>query len=86
MIKEAFLVCALSLPLASANKGYNNPFTRESFLKEYKWIHDLLEGMYPGHEFLIIPHRISHQTPVGWFEIPFQWRGHNLYRRPLQSA
>jgi len=79
-MKVLFLICALSLP-ASFSGGHDSPETRDEFLKEYKWIHDLLERSYPGHEFLIIPVEYEH-TPPGWEWVPFGWRGHLIYKRP----
>lgn len=77
-----FLICALALPPAAFGPNGQMPESREAFFREYKWIHDLLERTYPGHEFLIIPIRENYQTPPGWDEIPFQWRNHRLYKKP----
>jgi hypothetical protein len=89
MIAEAFLVCALALPPANftAPGGHHDPLTYQTFIKEYKWIHDLLEKSFPKNEFLII-HRKIDKTPRGngWIEIPLKWRRHNIYRRPIKGS
>lgn len=81
MIKEAFLVCALALHVASFNDpGGHDSYTREDFLREYRWIHDLLERLYPEDEFLIIPAR-DRERPPGWEKAILEWSGHIIYRK-----
>jgi hypothetical protein len=80
---------ALALPAGffhGDDGGHNNPFTRETFLREYRWIKTLLERSYPGHEFLFIPQKWHKQHPGhGWIEVEFRWRGHLIYRRPISG-
>lgn len=85
MIAEALLVCALALVSPGFQMDRNMPGQRDAFLREYKWIIDLLESMYPDSEFLILPKEYS-ETPPGWTWVPFGWRGHLLYRRPRRAA
>ena len=88
VIPAAFLICALAAPVASIHDegGYNeSSFNRDTFLREYEWLIDLLKKSYPGNEFLIIPVRNEH-TPPGWLWVPFGWRGHLIYRRPLKES
>lgn len=88
MIQELFLACALALPITSIHhfdRSDSGAFTKKEFLKEYKWLIEMLEKMYPGNEFLIMPVQYE-ETPPGWIWVPMGWRGHLLYRREKQSA
>jgi hypothetical protein len=89
VIAEAFMVCALALPLANVphgdSGGHHNPDTAEAFIHEYNWLKELLERSYPGNEFLIIPVEYE-ETPPGWDWTPVGWRGHLIYRRPIERS
>lgn len=89
MIAELFLTCALALPVTAVHHPSDNGGTNESdkqaFLREWKWLHDLLERQYPDHEFLIIPVQYE-ETPPGWTWVPFGWRGHLIYKRPISGG
>ena len=83
-VRELFLICALALHPASFTHddgGRRSPETEAIFWREWKWITDLLEHMYPDDEFLIIPNR-DRKRPPGWEKVIFEWRGHSLYRKP----
>ena len=91
MIREAFLIAALALPVPSIHHGDDGgntgtpDFTRFDFLKEYEWLLALLERKYPGHEFMILP--VGYDiTPPGWIWVPFGWRSHLIYRREKEAA
>lgn len=58
---------------------------RKNFLREYNWLMDLLKQKYPDHEFIILPVQYE-KTPPGWTWVPFGWRGHLIYRRPIKEA
>ena len=82
-----FLICALSLPVTSVNHPNGQTDSRDEFVREYKWIHNLLERSYPGHEFLIVPTDLNITPTGGWEKITtLQWRSHILYKRPLKKA
>jgi len=66
--------------------GYSNRDTKETFLREYEWLHNLLERTYPGHEFLIVPNELG-ITPQRWGNpIYLQWRSHTIYKRPIEPS
>lgn len=83
----------LALPTVFSG-GHDSPDSKESFLKDYRYIRDLLEKAYPGHEFLIVPDEYDITPKEGWDELPFKWRSHtifkwvrhNIYKRTLRSA
>lgn len=54
----------------------------KQLIGEYKWLHDLLESMFPGNEFIIMPDRLHIQIPEGWTYVILHWRNHIIYRRP----
>ena len=86
-MKGLFLACALALPIGAMHHadpgGYDSPYTRDSFLEEYRQLKNILEFMYPYHEFLIIPAILHHQHPgQGWIRIPLEWNEHIIYKRP----
>lgn len=56
--------------------------SRQFFWREWLWLHDLLKQKYPDNEFMIIPVKYE-ETPPGWLWVPFGWRSHLIYRRPL---
>ena len=87
MIKEAFLICALSLPvsMATGGGGSDSP-NREAFIKEWDWLHAILDRMHPDHEFMIMPIKEGTNVPKGWTLVKFEWRGHVIYKREKQSA
>jgi hypothetical protein len=75
-IAEVMLTCALAL----ATPSFRGPLTAQAFEQEYKWIHSLLESVYPDHEFRIVP-KVMHEVPRGYGELPMSWRGHRIYFR-----
>jgi hypothetical protein len=66
--------------------GYNDPNSRESFFRQYEEIRRILEGSFPGHEFLIIPEKLVFRIPPGYEELPIRWRSHRLFKRPILKA
>lgn len=85
MIAEAFLMCALALPLVNDPGGHHSPDTAETFIREYDWLKELLDRTYPDSEFLIIPVEYE-ETPPGWTWTPIGWRGHLIYRKPMRQS
>lgn len=91
MIREVFLISALCLPLSNFYYAGNNGdkadpgFTKEDFIKEYKWLEDLMKKADPTGEFMIIPEKYD-KRPPGWTEAPIRWRGHIIYRKEKRSA
>jgi hypothetical protein len=86
-MKALFLACALALPVPSIH-GYDDggsTIDRDSFFREYDWLKELLEHEWPGNDFMIMPVKWD-RTPPGWIWVPFSWRGHLIYRRPLKEA
>ena len=86
MIQEAFLIAALSLPVANIHTDSNGDkadpgFTKETFIREYKWLEELMKKADPTGEFMILPEKYD-KRPAGWTEVPIRWRGHIIYRRP----
>lgn len=86
-VQALFLICALALRPANVGNpgGHDYPDTREEFLREWHWLDELLRTKYPDHEFMIVPVKYE-ITPPGWIWVPFGWRGHLIYRRPLKEA
>ena len=60
--------------------GHHND--AKQFIGEYHWLHNLLESMFPGNEFIIMPDRLHIQIPEGWTYVILHWRNHIIYRRP----
>ena len=75
MIRESILVCALALPV----------WNKSEFLKEYKFLHHMLETVFPEQEFLIVPKAVKEQ-PQGWHVMPIGWRMYRIYGRERKSA
>jgi hypothetical protein len=79
MIKELFLSCALALP-ATVHYVGKDSFTTRQFVEEYRSLKVFLDRFFPGGEFIMMAKRL-HGVPEGYTLMPFQWRGHRIYRR-----
>lgn len=78
MIRESFLICALSLPLANAPR----PMLAESnpLAEEIKQLRDFIQKHVPDSEITITPPR---QEMPGWERFPLTWRDMWIWiRRP----
>ncbi len=85
-MKTLFLCAALALPMASDHiDGGEDTYKRETFIKEYKQLREILSRIHPGHEFLIVPNKMARRAPEGWIQSPYVWWGHVIYIRRIRE-
>lgn len=82
--EDLTVLASSQLPPRPLFTGGHNGNT-EAFLREYKWLHDLLERTYPGHEFFIVPKHMNIRPP-GWERVYLEWDGHLIFKRPLRKS
>jgi hypothetical protein len=83
MIKTAFLICALALPLSNSTES---ELTARQFIREYNAFKACLQTCYPDYEFMIIPELVHEVPPRGWSYVPFHWRNTVVYMRVRRAA